>query len=108
MTDPRPRRETDPAQIVRVTQSEPSLFRPRMNEDYEARLYESDRERARAYAAVETMTEKLRELADDLIAEEDELAIPIVVEPWDDTSLVHSIIDMQQALVPPARASSQS
>lgn len=80
-----------------VIKSAPNPDRPRLAEDYERQLYDSDRARASCYAAMETVTQRMKELADELAVEPDDEALPIEAEPWDDDSLVSSVEAFRQS-----------
>lgn len=87
-----------------VVRSAPNPDRPRLSEEHEKRLYESDRQRAACYAEIEDITEQLKEVADDLTAIDTTPAEqPIRIEFEDDSfgeeesSLVIAIESVKQA-----------
>lgn len=69
----------------------------RLSSEHEAKLNEGDKARSDCNIQLEAVTERLREVADELTASEDD-GIPIVIDTEDDQSLVTSI-DSVRALV---------
>ena len=72
--------------------------RPRMPEDVEKRLEDSERRSTRAYASMEYTAHRLEKLA-ELMADDEDEAVP---EPWGDSdfqdSLVHHLEDTLQKI----------
>lgn len=70
--------------------------RPRLSTEHEAKLAETEIERTRSYEAIEIVTEQMKEVADALSGDEE--AVPIVIEPDDEESLVTSIEGVRAAV----------
>lgn len=80
-----------------VAKSAPNPDRPRISEEYERKLHDSDRARAACYAEMEEITEMLKDVADDLSADDlPRTAIPVEID--EETSLVTAIADLTTTL----------
>lgn len=78
-----------------VMRSSPKLERPRMSTEAEHRLYQSDRERAVAYAMVEDVTEQIRAVVDEIEAAAD--GVPVFVDDEEENSLVTTIESLRRS-----------
>lgn len=72
--------------------SQPSMTRPRLKSECEARLAEVDRRDAAKYASMETLTHQFNQVADAMEAED-------AGDEWDEDSLVNDIEAVRAKLV---------
>lgn len=77
-----------------VAKSAPNPDRPRLSEEFEKRLHDTDRERAACYAQIEDVSEQAKKVADEL-SSDPECAVPIEVEADEETSLVIAIAQVR-------------
>jgi hypothetical protein len=79
----------DSRRIAKIVEaSAPDPDRPKLADEYERALYESDRARAGCYAELEAVTAQLKVVADELASGD---GIPLDIDEEEENSLVTTI-----------------